>query len=41
MKDEFESFGILEDDISDEHVDFRFTMSLTPPLLNMLDNKSQ
>ncbi len=23
----------------DEHVDFRFTMSLTPPLLNMLDNK--
>ena len=22
MKDEFESFGILEDDISDEHVDF-------------------
>ena len=23
----------------DEHVDFRITMSLTPPLLNMLDNK--
>ena len=23
----------------DEHVDFRITMSMTPPLLNMLDNK--
>lgn len=23
----------------DEHVDFRITMSITPPLLNMLDNK--
>ena len=23
----------------EEHVDFRITMSLTPPLLNMLDNK--
>jgi hypothetical protein len=23
----------------DDKVDFRFTMSLTPPLLNMLDNK--
>src|SRR5574344_3155147 len=25
--------------LEDEHVDFRITMSLTPPLLNMLDNK--
>ena len=23
----------------EEHVDFRITMSMTPPLLNMLDNK--
>ena len=23
----------------EEHVDFRITMSITPPLLNMLDNK--
>ena len=29
------NFGKLEE----EHVDFRITMTLTPPLLNMLDNK--
>ena len=25
--------------LEEEHVDFRITMTLTPPLLNMLDNK--
>ena len=25
--------------LEQEHVDFRITMSMTPPLLNMLDNK--
>jgi len=27
------------DKLVKEHVDFRITMSMTPPLLNMLDNK--
>ena len=25
--------------LENEHVDFRITMSMTPPLLNMLDNE--